>query len=49
MEQAQNQLAAYKSSIENECETLLQRQKDAEKITVDTKQTLNEISTKLDI
>jgi hypothetical protein len=47
MEQAQNQLAEYKQTIDSEREAALQIQQDAEKMVVDSKQQLTETSTKL--
>ena len=48
MEQAQNQLAEYKCTIENERETALQVQLAAEKSVVDIKQKLDDLSAALE-
>jgi len=44
MEQAQNQLAAYKKSLEDEHEQMLQIQQDSEKNAADLKQKLDDIA-----
>lgn len=49
MEQAQNQLAAYKNLLESEHHVILQKQKEAAKITEDLKYTLTDTSAKLDV
>jgi len=49
MEQAQNQLTVYKSSLENEHNVMLQKQKEAEKTVEDLKYTLAGISARLDV
>jgi predicted nuclease with TOPRIM domain len=48
MEQAQNHLAEYKRTVESECETALQVQRDAEKAVTDIKQKMVELSATLE-
>lgn len=48
MEHAQNQLAEYKKAVESECETALQKEKEAEKAYADLELKLNEVSVALE-
>jgi hypothetical protein len=46
MEHAQNQLAEYKKTVQEECEIALQKEKDAKKAVIDLELKLTEISTR---
>lgn len=48
MEQAQNQLAEYKQSVESECVAALQKERDADKYVTDIKQKMAEVSIALE-
>jgi len=48
MEHAQNQLTEYKQAVESECESALQKEREAEKSVVHIKVKLEEVSVKLE-
>jgi ribosome-interacting GTPase 1 len=48
MEQAQNQLAEYKQTVERECEAALQKERDADKYVTDIKQKMAELTISLE-
>jgi chromosome segregation ATPase len=48
IEQAQNQLAEYKQTVESECEAALQKERDADKYVTDIKQKMAELTIALE-